>query len=41
MIVFLFGGSGNIQKWNEFRTPLGEPKENVEAGQASDVERPT
>ncbi|XP_018336997.1 PREDICTED: putative inorganic phosphate cotransporter isoform X3 [Trachymyrmex septentrionalis] len=32
MVVFLFGGSGNIQKWNEL-IPLEDPKENVEAGQ--------
>jgi len=32
MVVFLFGGSGNIQKWNELR-PLEDPKDNVEAGQ--------
>ncbi|XP_024889089.1 sialin-like isoform X2 [Temnothorax curvispinosus] len=34
MVVFLFGGSGNIQKWNELR-PLEGPKENVEAGQTN------
>ncbi|XP_011876559.1 PREDICTED: sialin isoform X2 [Vollenhovia emeryi] len=34
MVVFLFGGSGNIQKWNEFRSLEG-PKENVEAGQTN------
>ncbi|XP_071579249.1 sialin isoform X2 [Temnothorax nylanderi] len=34
MVVFLFGGSGNIQKWNELR-PLEGPKDNVEAGQTN------
>ncbi|XP_011158429.1 uncharacterized transporter slc-17.2 isoform X2 [Solenopsis invicta] len=32
MVVFMFGGSGNIQKWNELR-PLDGPKDNVEVGQ--------
>ncbi|XP_070516339.1 sialin isoform X1 [Cardiocondyla obscurior] len=34
MVVFLFGGSGNVQKWNELR-PLNDLKENVEAGQTN------
>ncbi|KMQ94601.1 vesicular glutamate transporter 2 [Lasius niger] len=32
MIVFLFGGSGNIQSWNELR-PINRPKDDVEARQ--------
>jgi len=32
MIIFLFGGSGNIQSWNEFRQ-IDEPREDVEVGQ--------
>ncbi|XP_011707556.1 PREDICTED: uncharacterized transporter C38C10.2 isoform X2 [Wasmannia auropunctata] len=42
MFVFLFGGSGNIQKWNELRPLEEDPKENVEAGQRMEpVARPT
>ncbi|XP_012218429.1 sialin isoform X2 [Linepithema humile] len=32
MVIFLFGGSGNIQSWNELR-PIDGPREDVEAGQ--------
>ncbi|XP_011263877.1 sialin isoform X2 [Camponotus floridanus] len=32
MIVFLFGGSGNIQSWNELR-PINRPNPDVEARQ--------
>ncbi|CAL1682934.1 unnamed protein product [Lasius platythorax] len=34
MIVFLFGGSGNIQSWNELR-PINRPKDDVEARQTN------
>lgn len=34
MIVFLFGGSGNIQSWNELRQ-INRPKDDVEARQTN------
>jgi ACS family sodium-dependent inorganic phosphate cotransporter len=34
MVVFLFGGSGNIQSWNELR-PINRPKDDVEARQTN------
>ncbi|XP_070168727.1 sialin isoform X1 [Polyergus mexicanus] len=32
MVVFLFGGKGNIQSWNEYR-PLDRPQADIEARQ--------
>ncbi|KAM0735388.1 Vesicular glutamate transporter 2 [Formica fusca] len=32
MVVFLFGGKGNIQSWNEYR-PLDRPQTDIEARQ--------
>ncbi|XP_072760374.1 sialin isoform X2 [Anoplolepis gracilipes] len=34
MVVFLFGGSGHIQSWNELR-PINRPKDDVEARQTN------
>lgn len=34
MIVFLFGGSGNIQSWNELQ-PINRPNDDVEARQTN------
>ncbi|XP_029168994.1 putative inorganic phosphate cotransporter isoform X2 [Nylanderia fulva] len=34
MFVFLFGGSGNIQSWNELRS-INRPKDDVEARQTN------